>query len=241
MSCEPTMSRQQKRLQREADIIHATIELLETSSFLDLRMSDIAKAAECSMGAIYSHFTSKEDLLLGCAYSLMKEKYSLLNKLLSRDYESMEFLLMVAFVMWINDERQPKFYQLTQLSMNPSVWQRASVGRSADMNSLGQDMQGVITTHAVSALGLVPDVNPDTADAEHFCLGLMGLTIGIYNMKVSGFGCFEERLQDDDGVKLHLTNVKRYLSGWGFDLNVLDCSLEDLRQDAETFYEQEYS
>ena len=235
------MSRQQKRLQREAEIIHATIELLETSSFLDLRMSDIAKAAECSMGAIYSHFTSKEDLLLGCAYRRMKEKDLLLNKLLSRDYKALEFLLMVAFTMWITDEQQPKFYQLTQLAMNPSVWQRASAGRSSDMNELGNEMQSIITSHGLQALEQRPDGVSDKTDAEQFCIGLMGLTIGIYTMKLSGFGCFEERFEDDDGLELHLTNVRHYLSGWGFNLNALGKNLEEIRENAEKFYQQEYS
>lgn len=235
------MSRLQKRLQREADIIHATIELLDTSSFMDLRMSDIARAAECSMGAIYSHFTSKEDLLLGCAHCCMKEKYAMLNKLVNRNYDSLELLMMVSFTTWINDERQPKIHQLVQLAMNPSVWQRASATRIADMNALGREMKDIIAGYAINTLGTVSEKPIDRVSAEHFCLGTMGLTTGIYTIKVSGFGCFEEELQEADGVELHLTNLKHYLTGWGFDLNALPKSLEEIRKNAEVFCQQEYS
>ena len=71
--------RQQKRQQREADILTATIDLLEERSIIDLSMSDIAKAADCSMGTIYSHFSRKEDLLLGCAHAFYQMRRPLTN------------------------------------------------------------------------------------------------------------------------------------------------------------------
>lgn len=235
------MSRQKKWLQRETAIINATISLMETSSFMDLRMSDIARAAECSMGAIYSHFSSKEDLLLGCAFSRMKEKKRLLDNILHQDMKPIEYLLMVVFSLWVIDEQNPQLYQLTQLSMNPSVWRRASPRRSSEMNELGREMQDELARHAMETLSQLQGSPANIRDAEHFCLGLMGLGMGTYCIKESGFGCFEERLQEGDGVELHLSNLERYLLGWGLVPGSFEINLRDLRAHAERFITQESS
>ena len=227
------MSRQQKRQQREADIISATIELLNQNSFLDLRMSDIAKAAKCSMGAIYSHFSSKEDLLLGCACKLIREKIALLDKILSNDMEPIEYLLMVNCMMWLLNSTYPQHHQLTQLAMNPSIWRRASVSRSEIMNELGDFMQLDVDSLAFEALEKVSKNQNSQRTIRTFRTGLFGLSMGIYNMKESGFGCFTESLQDEDGIELHLTNLGRYLKGWGFDPDQFNRSLKEIYELAD--------
>ncbi|MGB1270773.1 MAG: TetR/AcrR family transcriptional regulator [Endozoicomonas sp.] len=53
------MSKLDKRLLCQADIIQATLTLLKQKRFLDLKMSEVARPAEYSMGTLYSHFSSR--------------------------------------------------------------------------------------------------------------------------------------------------------------------------------------
>jgi len=53
------------REEREIAIIEAAGQLVEKNGFVNLKMSDLAHSASMSIGTLYSHFPSKEDLLLG--------------------------------------------------------------------------------------------------------------------------------------------------------------------------------
>ncbi|MGI9283699.1 MAG: TetR/AcrR family transcriptional regulator [Endozoicomonas sp.] len=208
------MSRQQKRIQREAEIVAATLLLLEEKSFLDLRMSDVAQAAECSMGAIYSHFSSKEDLLLGCAYVLTRQKIQVLHRILEADLISLEKMVMISLCMWQINQDRPEHFALSQLAMNPSVWQRASSNRSNAMNELGNYIDAQLKS--LVRLALVENGYEDVSDQSvaELMMGLWGLSSGLYQIKESGFGVFNADFREDDGVDLHLANIERYLAGW---------------------------
>ena len=53
--------------QQEQLIINAGIKAIQSSSLLGFKMSDIAKYAGISMGSVYKHVQSKEDVLLALA------------------------------------------------------------------------------------------------------------------------------------------------------------------------------
>lgn len=231
------MSRQHKRIQREAEIITSAMELLEEKSFLDLRMSEVAQAAECSMGAVYSHFSSKEDLLLACAHSVTQDKLFLLRKVLESPLTPLDKIIMVSLLIWLTDCAKPQHYQLRQLAMNPSVWQRASSQRSQVMNNLGEEIQSLTTDVSQQVLAEASGSEASQELAAQFEMGLCGLTVGLYQIKESGFGIFNDEMLEDEGVELHLTNIERYLLGWGVIDGSIRERLLDLRTQALTLIE----
>ena len=221
------MSRQQKRLEREAKIIQAAMGLLEEKSFLDLRMSEVAQASECSMGAVYSHFSSKEDLLLGCAYAVTKDKKLLLHKAFETKLEPLEQLILVSLLVWRTDTLRPENYQLRQLAINPSVWHRASSHRTNKMDELGEELESMIAGVARAALSKRHNgVNDE--DVGSLVTGLFGLTLGLYQIKECGFGLLNEGMKEEDGIGLLFCNLGRYLAGWEFDLRDSQARLHEL-------------
>ncbi|WP_062267551.1 TetR/AcrR family transcriptional regulator [Endozoicomonas arenosclerae] len=224
------MSRQQKRIQRESEIVAATLLLLEEKSFLDLRMSDVAQAAECSMGAIYSHFSSKEDLLLGCAYFLTRQKIQVLHRILDADLVSLEKMVMISLCMWQINQDRPEHFALSQLAMNPSVWQRASSNRSNAMNELGDYIDSQLKTLVRQALSENGFEKVSDQSVAELMMGLWGLSSGLYQIKESGFGVFNADFREDDGVDLHLANIQRYLAGWNLDSAVSRARLSQLAE-----------
>ncbi|OED41533.1 hypothetical protein ACH42_13595 [Endozoicomonas sp. (ex Bugula neritina AB1)] len=222
------MSRQQKRIEREAKIIETTIQLLEESSFLDLRMSDVSKHAECSMGAVYSHFSCKEDLLLACACFVTQDKRLTLQKVADSNLPPLDKLISIVLLMWAKNNQKPQHYQLQQLAMNPSIWKRASLYRIHAMNDLGQEMQGMVAEIAEQVLLYKrgESVNPDLAG--QLLVGLFGLTVGLFQMKESGFGVYNQVITDEEGISLHLDNIERYLDSWGLHYEGLRQRLDEL-------------
>ncbi|WP_194842632.1 TetR/AcrR family transcriptional regulator [Endozoicomonas sp. OPT23] len=231
------MSRQQKREQRESEIIQGTLQLLQEKSFLDLKMSEVAQVAECSMGAIYSHFSSKEDLLLGCALDIMRNQVIVLHKALEVPSEPLEQLLLATFCCIIWDEQQPANYALNQLAMNPCVWQRASSHRNNAMNQEIEKIDFLVQNIATKVLEHDSPAHASDDNTKSLYLGLISISHGYFMIRSSGYGEFTT-IQNGSGVaeaqNLYLLSVKSYLAGWGLaETNSLD-DLHSLYRSAES-------
>ena len=210
-----TMTRQLKRQQREADILAATIRLLEERSFLDLRMSDIAKAADCSMGAIYSHFSSKEDLLLGCAETICRMREPLQNRITEHNLPPHEHMALLCFCMWHADDLNPAHYRLQQLAMNPSVWERASSHRYQAMNQFSNEMYDWMKAISKTLLEQHPTLDYSETLALEVEIGLFACAWGLYGIKESGFQVFDQVLEGEQAFALHRRQIKRFFANWG--------------------------
>ena len=73
-------NKQEKLRIREEMIISKVSSLIIEEGFFNLRMSDVAKNAKVSMGTLYSHFSSKEDLLIGISNSLLSKRLDMMKK-----------------------------------------------------------------------------------------------------------------------------------------------------------------
>ena len=230
------MSRQQKREQRESEIIQGTLQLLQDKSFLDLKMSEVAQVAGCSMGAIYSHFSSKEDLLLGCALDIMNNQAVVLHKALELIVNPLDQLLLVTFCCINWDEQQPANYALSQLALNPCVWQRASSHRNNAMNQEVEKIDLLIQDIATRALQYLRQTDVSRDDAKALYMGLISISHGLFMLGSSGYGEYlssRSESDGDDGMSLYLTSIQRYLAGWELAKQYTEDDLRPLYQQAE--------
>ena len=220
--------RQQKRNQREADIISATMELLKDRSFLELRMSEVAKKTECSMGAIYSHFSSKEDLLIGCTAQIVKTRCEKSRDLLQGIDDPLDQIIINCFIFWIEDNLYPQHYELCHLAWNPSVWQRASEQRNDELNKAGNEKGDILLSCGKRVLEEHLEL-PATDDLiDELLMSLCGLSVGIYHFKESSLGVSEVFVNSHRSTELHIDCLARVLTGWGIKRNDLTDYLWDL-------------
>ncbi|AMO57756.1 hypothetical protein GZ77_13330 [Endozoicomonas montiporae] len=233
------MSRQQKRQQREAEILSATMKLSEERSFLDLRMSDIAKAADCSMGAIYSHFSSKEDLLLGCADTICRMRMPLKQRVSQQELPPHEHLALICLCMWLYDDLNPGHYRLQQLAMNPSVWERASTQRYQSINDFSNDMYAWMKVISKEILDQHPTLQHTEELALELELGLFSCTWGLFQIKESGFQVFDRVLSGDNAYEMHKRQIKRFFASWDIHADDIDERLDMLEVLARTIVLEE--
>lgn len=216
--------RKQKRIQREADIISATMNLLKDCSFMELKMSDVAKAAECSMGAIYSHFSSKEDLLLGCATLIMNQRLEKIRALTCAVTDPLDQALLCCFMFWHEDNRSPRDYELCHLAWNPSIWQRASSQRSDEMNKVGKLKAQMLTGFCKRVFEERLHLPQTDNLIDEFMMSLGGLSIGIFHFKESSLGVSDSFVSAQRSSYLLIDCLARVLKGW-------DIESDDLKED----------
>nr|WP_159063855.1 TetR/AcrR family transcriptional regulator [Thaumasiovibrio occultus] len=209
------MSRQVKRQQRECEIIKATLDLLHEQGFLDLKMAEVAKASGCSMGVVYSHFASKEDLLLGCANVMTKHKHDYLKKVPSYDLSVELSIVIMPIMIWEHFTQYPGQYEIMPMACLPSVWQRASTMRVEELSRVGAETQE-LTRPKVEEL--LTKYGIDTVHSTQFLCGLMGMAIGIFDIQNSGFGLIDSNADHFSEHHPLLENIRRFMAGWGIDL-----------------------
>ncbi len=185
---------------------------------MDLKMSEVAKHAQFSMGTVYSHFSSKEDLLLGCAIHISKTIASVFDQVIKNDAPPMERLLTLNMSIWLCDAQQPHHYFLRQLAMTPDIWQRASIERARALDDIYQTISQLVETLIIELMAENPSITDE--DREHaladILMGIWSLGEGLFQISMSGFGLKQPSLQKDNGFGLLTSNLAKYLQGWGW-------------------------
>nr|MDT0250802.1 TetR/AcrR family transcriptional regulator [Endozoicomonas sp.] len=212
------MSASDKRTQREATIIQSTLHILKEKGFMDLKMSEVARQAQFSMGTVYSHFSSKEDLLLGCAIHISKTIASIFDQVIKSPTPPMERLLTLNIAIWLCDARQPHHYFLRKLAMTPDIWQRASAERVRALDDIYQIISQLVETLVIEAMTENPSITQENREdaLTGILMGLWSLGEGLFQISMTGFGLKQPALQKDNGFSLLATNLGKYLQGWGW-------------------------
>lgn len=143
---------------RRAQIIEAAIDCFLKRGYTNTSMSDIIKASGLSSGSIYSHFSGKEDILIGA----VNERLNYLKEL----YETLpegagpQDILEVIYTNQLVNENFSAMLRIRLESLHAPEIARAT----ADFIPL---LQGIITQTltpwAVEQLSVLHEINPDPA------------------------------------------------------------------------------
>ncbi|MGL6312857.1 TetR/AcrR family transcriptional regulator [Vibrio sp. WXL103] len=226
---------------REQKILDVVMDLLSQHTVFELKMSDVCRVASCSMGVIYSHFPSKEDLLLACVHNLFRQELDCVTELLASEEDALDQMLIASMAFWIAAEGKPNNYTLKQFAINPHVWNAATITRVNALTELISEFSAQL--HSVSErlfdhyqLGI------SEHDSDQFMLGLFGLTIGLHQHSISEFGGIigRKRSQGKDANQHYKQLLIRYLCSWGIDESDIVTRFERLNQKitATQFYQQ---
>ena len=143
---------------RRAQIIEAAIDCFLERGYTNTSMSDIIKASGLSSGSIYSHFSGKEDILIGAINERLnnvKELYAALP-----EGAGPQDILEVIYTNQMVNENFSAMLRIRLESLHaPEIAQA-----TADMMPL---LQGIIvkalTPWAVEQLSVLHEINPDPA------------------------------------------------------------------------------
>ncbi|ATX81036.1 transcriptional regulator, TetR family [Mariprofundus ferrinatatus] len=216
------MQRREKRELREREIIEKSIALLSQRGFLDLRMADIASETKYSMGTIYSHFESKEDLLVACALTLVLEHRIVFNAIADQPVSAIEKIITTALCSWQISMRHPDLIEIDNLSLMPSVWRRATKQRANELNQLHVELAGMFLGIVVEAIETSLsgyeqlDRNQVEQLASHLTHGMWGLCVGLSSTAQSGYASTLCPDGADESDRYFYTNYSNFLKGYGW-------------------------
>jgi len=217
------MSKQVKRAKREDKILRQAIGLFVEKGFLGVRMSDVAKACELSMGTIYSHFAAKEDLLMGCAAFLTREEKSLYQGVVEADESPMQRIVTGFTINWLIAQHHPGLVEIENLSLMPSVWSRANPQRIQELNALHQSFfelaQSLVLEMLSSELNGYASLDDAARDELAMLLnhGMWGLCVGLNSTAQSGIARADGDQHEACSYKHFTTNVIHFLKGYGWN------------------------
>ncbi len=152
MSTCPSPRRARTR-QREQHILETARTLVAAEGFLALKMTDVAHAASVSVGTLYTHFESKEDLIMALATQTWRGRLSGFEAIFAQDSLSWaERLVAAVFVDFLFSVDHPELFAAEQLAATPSVWEGASERRTQEMRTLHHRIMDVIAQAAHHAI-----------------------------------------------------------------------------------------
>ena len=126
----PAQPRKQRELwEREQRLLDIAHELIAQDGLLALQMSQLARAAEYAIGTIYSHFSSKEDLLLALAVRSGTLRLEQIRKAVDWNGPTRLRMMAVAMADWQFMNRHPEYARIEQYAISEVVWARASEQR----------------------------------------------------------------------------------------------------------------
>lgn len=216
------MQRREKRDLREKEVIVKTIELLSQRGFLDLRMADVAKETKYSMGTIYSHFESKEDLLVACAYALVLEHKVLFQAIEKQPIPAIEKIITLAQCSWEVSMDHPDLIEIDNLALMPSVWRRATEHRASLLDQLHVELSNTLLSIVLTAIedSLTGykhlDEGETTQLAYHLTHGMWGLCVGLSSTAQSGYASTLCPKSGDESYNHFMTNYTNFLKGYGW-------------------------
>jgi len=216
------MQRREKRELREKEIVEKSIALLSERGFLDLRMADVAKESKYSMGTIYSHFESKEDLLVACAQALVQEHQVLFSAITNQPIPAIEKIITLAQCSWQLSMNHPDLIEIDNLSLMPSVWRRATKQRAHELNQLHVELANMFLGIVLEAIEKSLDGYEKLTQAQteqlahHLTHGMWGLCIGLSSTAQSGYASTLCPESGDESYAHFSTNYSNFLKGYGW-------------------------
>jgi AcrR family transcriptional regulator len=166
--------------QQRCNILSAAACCIEETSLLDFTMSAIAKKAGMSMGSIYKHVHTKEDVLI----ALAQHGYICLHKTFTAIYKTpltvAEQLIALSLLDYAKVDPYPFSRHLEMLVSNSALLKRSSPQWQQQMSSACDGLDTVMLTHFRQAVsdGELTTTGDEDAYLQQLQLGIWAINVG---------------------------------------------------------------
>lgn len=163
-------------------ILDAAANCIERSSLLDFTMSAISKEAGLSIGSIYKHVQSKEDVLVALATGMYRHLYKIFSQILAFDLTIAEHLIALQLFCPYKSSLYSFAGNLDMLVSNEAVVQRASKPWLDDMYRIEVSIENMIMDKLLQGLSegsMNIDEDEYAAMTEEVHIGVWSLGVGF--------------------------------------------------------------
>ena len=177
------MTKQEKQEIRDKLILENARMIVKKDGIIEFKMSEIAKASKISIGTLYIHFISKEDVLLALACQNIIEVKAFFQEIVKLECSNKEKLLAFTFTSHIRRSKESYISELEQLVTNTSIRNRASKYKTQEHDSLIQEALLLVKSVLIEA---IKEDSPQTQNTELLCdnllFGLWSLSLGCLSI-----------------------------------------------------------
>lgn len=173
--------KQRQRAERELVFLERAWSMIQSEGVLKLQMSRLAKECEYSVGTLYQHFSSKEDLLVALATCGVAERLSLYRRVAAWSGPSRHRMLAILLADVLFAQKEPEYFRLAQYVSTHTVWMSASEERrTAALEAsypLGDAVESIINDAIRNG-----DVTPQGVGGREMCIGLWAMGEGMHSL-----------------------------------------------------------
>jgi AcrR family transcriptional regulator len=208
----------EKRQQRELEIKHQARLMVEESGFFDMKISELAKRCQLSIGTLYSHYACKEDLLVALALDGEELRLQRVKKAIEMAGTAMEKFLSAGLTCVHSGCQNRSLNEASLLVMCPSVWMRASPHLHQRMLSVKGQVYDLFNNLLLQASDeFTTEIRESDTQIESMHIGVWSLALGIDAISCSNVvegGLIAEKI--DQWKNFYINNLIRLLKGWGW-------------------------
>lgn len=202
--------RQREIAQREQLFLDSARELIQQDGLLNLSMAKIASSCDYSVGTLYQHFASKEDLLLALATINERIRLELFRRVVEWDAPTRDrmFGLPVADMQFV--KMYPEHFRLAQFVYTEVVWGATSQSRRQQALDGSRPIGEVVAALVQEAVDC-GDLDIKGLKPNELAMALWTQTLGTHNL-VHAEGVLEQYNMRDP-YRLLLRHVQSTLNG----------------------------
>ncbi|VAW57635.1 hypothetical protein MNBD_GAMMA07-1391 [hydrothermal vent metagenome] len=210
---EPPMTRKQKELfAREQLILDTAQDIMHHQGMQSLTMERIAAEIEYSKGTIYSHFSSKEEIISAISCRCMDQIFEMFIR--ARDYPGnhRERIAAIGLAHSIYSQLHPDEMQNMQLIKSSAIREKISAEKQFNLFQKEQKITEVVMQIVRDAMhdGDIPKDQPFMPDSIVLGLWTMGYGSSLLNMSGIPF----EKLGMQQPLDMMLINSHKLLDSY---------------------------
>ncbi|WP_029890663.1 TetR/AcrR family transcriptional regulator [Polycyclovorans algicola] len=206
--------RQREFLDREKVFLDAARDLIRDEGLLGFQMARLAELCEYSVGTLYQHFGSKEDLLVALTTATATEHVSLFARVADWQAPSRERLFAIAVADSIFVQRNPEYFRIAQYTFCEVVWGAASPARRAEFMAQTAEPISDIVNGIIADAVAGGDLLLGGLTEESLAVGFWALTCGVHDLVHAEGVC--EAYQSQDPYRLLCRHTNVMLNGFGW-------------------------
>ncbi|MCJ8326401.1 MAG: TetR/AcrR family transcriptional regulator [Campylobacterales bacterium] len=201
------MTKQEKLEQREKLILKNARVIVKKNGIFDFKMSAIAKASKISIGTLYMHFQSKEDLVIALACDAIEEVSNFFIAINALNFTHKEKLLAYTFASYARREKENYVSEIEQIVTNVSIRNRASKHRSLLYDKLLNQTTKIVEE---TIINLIKEENEKIRGNEN--LIKKNLLFGLWSLSLGSLSILQLHIFEHEELNIHNTFVQNCIS-----------------------------
>ena len=209
-----TLKGRQISTQRERNILLAARQIVIGEGLVGLRMPELAHSADVSMGTLYRHFQSRDDVIAALSVQALMMRHTKLAMVLELFSMPQERLIAAPLLDFLINVAHPEAFHTEVACSSPCIWNDVSATRQRDFETITENLTALMEHVGVG----IASSNQQKGAAAHsqIAVGIWGMVTGLSFVWHSQPESKDHSLKD--ALSFFRPHLISFLRGYGPDV-----------------------